>query len=73
MNQSMLTSCRDSPINEYYNNATDTPNQALINASALTPYLTFAIVGAVAFVSNIICILIFMTKKVDKKQTVYCM
>jgi hypothetical protein len=66
MNQSTPASCDHSPINAYYNNATATPNQssAALSGSLLGPFLAYAIAGGVASVFNIICILIFITKKV---------
>jgi hypothetical protein len=64
MNQSAPNSCRDSPENAYWNNATATPDQALINAALLPPWLAYSVVGAVTSVFNSICILIFMTEKV---------
>ncbi len=65
MNESTPTSCRDSPINAYWNNATDTPDQTLPpNAALLPAFLSYVIVGGIASVINIFCILIFITKKV---------
>ena len=65
--------CRDSPINAFWNNATATPDQSVINSISLSPLLAFVIAGAIASVFNIICILIFVTKKVmgflDNKLT----
>jgi hypothetical protein len=56
--------CRNLPINAYWNNATATPDQSVINAGSLSPFLAYIIAGAIASVFNIICILIFVTKKV---------
>jgi hypothetical protein len=66
MNESTPTSCRDSPINAYYNNATDTPDQSSValSGSQLGPFLAYAVAGGVASVFNIICIFIFVSKKV---------
>uniref|UniRef100_A0A914UVD3 G-protein coupled receptors family 1 profile domain-containing protein n=1 Tax=Plectus sambesii TaxID=2011161 RepID=A0A914UVD3_9BILA len=64
MNSStFVTSCRDHPSNAYWNNATNQPDQSIANAPVLPGFLTYSVAGATSSIFNIICILIFITKK----------
>uniref|UniRef100_A0A914URJ8 G-protein coupled receptors family 1 profile domain-containing protein n=1 Tax=Plectus sambesii TaxID=2011161 RepID=A0A914URJ8_9BILA len=54
-------SCSDK--NAYWNNATNPPDQSALNVDLLSALLAYSVCGALASVSNIICILTFTTKK----------
>uniref|UniRef100_A0A914WSC8 G-protein coupled receptors family 1 profile domain-containing protein n=1 Tax=Plectus sambesii TaxID=2011161 RepID=A0A914WSC8_9BILA len=57
------TSCRDHPSNAYWNNATYQQDQSIVNGPVMPAFLTYSVVGAISSIFNIICILIFITKK----------
>uniref|UniRef100_A0A914X308 G-protein coupled receptors family 1 profile domain-containing protein n=1 Tax=Plectus sambesii TaxID=2011161 RepID=A0A914X308_9BILA len=65
--------CRASPTNAYWNNFSNPnlPEQSIGNATLLPAFLAYAIVGAVASVFNVICILVFLTKKEHRQKYLF--
>ena len=53
-----------SDLNADWDNATNPPNQAALNGDFLNAMLAYTIGGAIASVTNVVCILTFITKKV---------
>uniref|UniRef100_A0A914X0B0 G-protein coupled receptors family 1 profile domain-containing protein n=1 Tax=Plectus sambesii TaxID=2011161 RepID=A0A914X0B0_9BILA len=65
--------CRDHPTNAYWNNASNPnlPVQSVVNADLLTAFFTYAVVGAIASLFNIVCILVFLTKKEHRQKYLF--
>uniref|UniRef100_A0A914XQC7 G-protein coupled receptors family 1 profile domain-containing protein n=1 Tax=Plectus sambesii TaxID=2011161 RepID=A0A914XQC7_9BILA len=59
----IVTSCRDSPENAYWNSATNTPDQSVIFARLALSQLFYVVTGAIASVFNMVCIVVFVTRK----------
>uniref|UniRef100_A0A914WDV1 G-protein coupled receptors family 1 profile domain-containing protein n=1 Tax=Plectus sambesii TaxID=2011161 RepID=A0A914WDV1_9BILA len=60
----METPCIQAAVkNAYWDNETYPPDQSVATAGLLPAFLTYSICGGFASVFNIICILVFLTKK----------
>uniref|UniRef100_A0A914XF03 Uncharacterized protein n=1 Tax=Plectus sambesii TaxID=2011161 RepID=A0A914XF03_9BILA len=65
----METPCDQAAVkNAYWDNETNPPDQSVVTAGLLPAFLTYSIRGGIASVFNIVCILVFLTKKFAQKR-----
>uniref|UniRef100_A0A914WAZ4 G-protein coupled receptors family 1 profile domain-containing protein n=1 Tax=Plectus sambesii TaxID=2011161 RepID=A0A914WAZ4_9BILA len=60
----METPCDQAAVkNAYWDSKTNPSDQSVVTAGLLPAFLTYSICGGIASVFNIVCILVFLTKK----------